>query len=67
MDFSWYYFVGRNKLGFEYKDIGRLTLTLFNKMYKHYKDTFDMELRLKNANITYQEAFTKQQESEEWF
>lgn len=67
MDFSWYYFVGRNKLGFEYKEVGRLTLTLFNKLYKHYKDTFDMELRLKNANVTYQEAFNKQQEEQEWF
>lgn len=67
MDFSWYYFVGRNKLGFEYKEVGRLTLTLFNKLYKHYKDNFDMELRLKKANMTYQEAYSKQQESEEWF
>lgn len=67
MDFSWYYFVGRNKLGFEYKEVGRLTLTLFNKLYKHYKDTFDMELRLKNANVTYEEAFNKGQQEQEWF
>ncbi len=67
MDFTWYYFVGRNKLGFEYKQVGRLTLTLFNKLYKHYKDNFDMELRLKNANVTYEEAFNRQQEEQEWF
>lgn len=67
MDFSWYYFVGRNKLGFEYKEVGRLTLTLFNKLYKHYKDTFDMELRLNKANMTYEEAFNKQQQEQEWF
>ena len=67
MDFSWYHFIGRNKLGFEYNEVGRLTLTLFNKLYKHYKDTFDIELRLKNNNLTYQEAFSKQQESEQWF
>jgi len=26
-----------------------------------------MELRLKNANMTYEEAFNKQQEEQEWF
>lgn len=67
MDFTWYYFIGRNKLGFEYKEVGRLTLTLFNKLYKHYKDNFDMELRLKNANVTYEEAFNNQQQEKEWF
>ena len=54
-------------MGFKYNEVGRLTLTLFNKLYKHYKDTFDIELRLKNNNLTYQEAFSKQQESEQWF
>ena len=67
MDFTWYYFVGRVKLGFKYNEVGRLTLTLFNKLYKHYKDNFDMELRLKNANMTYEEAFNRQQEEQEWF
>lgn len=67
MDFSWYYFVGRNKLGFKYKEVGRLTLTLFNKLYKHYKNNFDMELRLQKANMTYEEAFNKQIEEQEWF
>ena len=44
-----------------------MTLTTFNKFYKHYKDTFDLETRLRNANMTYQEAFRKTQKSEEWF
>lgn len=43
-----------------------MTITLFNKLYKHYKDTFDLEMRLKNANITYEEAFNKAQQQEEW-
>ena len=67
MDFSWYYFIGRNKLGLSYKETGRITLTLFNKLYQHYKDDFDIELRLKNANITYEEVYNKSQKSEEWF
>lgn len=48
------------------KETGRLTLTMFNKMYGHYKDNFDLEMRLKNANMTYEEAYKKSQEAEEW-
>lgn len=40
---------------------------MFNKLYKHYKDNFDMEMRLKNANCTYQEAFQRAMKEEEWF
>ena len=43
-----------------------MTLTLFNKLHKHYKDTFDMEMRLTKAGITYEEAYKKAQEDEEW-
>lgn len=43
-----------------------MTLTLFNKLYKHYKDTFDMEMRLTKAGITYEEAYQKAQKDEEW-
>lgn len=44
-----------------------MTLTTFLKLYKHYQDTFDLELRLKNANVTYAEALKKAQKSDEWF
>lgn len=44
-----------------------MTLTLFNKLYAHYKDTFDIEMRLKNTNTTYAEAWEKSQKDEEWF
>ena len=44
-----------------------MTLTMFNKLYEHYKNDFDLELRLKNANMTYKEAFEQQQKDEEWF
>ena len=54
-------------MGFTFKEVSRLTITSFNKFYKHYKNDFDLEMRLKNANVTYQEAFNKAQKSEEWF
>lgn len=39
---------------------------MFSKFYTHYKNNWDMEMRLKNANVTYSEAYIKAQESEEW-
>lgn len=42
-------------------------MTTFNKLYKHYKDNFDLEMRLKASNTTYEEAYKKSQKSEEWF
>ena len=44
-----------------------MTLTLFNRMYAHYKDTFDMEMRLKHAGMTYAEAYKRSQQEQEWF
>lgn len=67
IDFSFYYFIGRAKLGLTFKETGRLTLTTFNRLYQHYKNNFDLELRLKNANITYEEAYNKVNDQEEWF
>lgn len=43
-----------------------MTLTLFNKLYKQYKECFDMELRLMKLGVTYEEAYNKAQKSEEW-
>ena len=67
IDFSWFYFIGRTRLNLTFKEVGRLTITTFNKLYGHYKATFDLEMRLKNANVTYAEAFEKAQKAEEWF
>lgn len=50
-----------------HKETGRLTLTLFDKLYGHYKDDWDYEMRLKNANMTYKEAYIKSQKAQEWF
>lgn len=66
IDFSWFWFIGRAKLNLTFKETGRLSLRMFNKLYQHYKDNFDMEMRLMNANVTYEDAFKKSQQSEEW-
>ena len=67
IDFSWFYYIGKTKLGLSFKETGRLTLTMFNKLYGHYKDNWDLELRLFHANMTYKDAFVKSQQDEEWF
>lgn len=66
IDFSWFWFIGKTKLGLSFHETGRLTLTMFNKLYGHYKDTWDYEMRLSKANMTYAEAFVKSQKEEEW-
>ncbi len=40
---------------------------MFNKLYGHYKDVWDMEMRFSKANMTYAEAHIKSQKDEEWF
>lgn len=40
---------------------------MFNKLYGHYKDTFDLEMRLSKANLTYEEAYIQSMKAEEWF
>ena len=49
-------YVGHCLLGFTEKEVGRMTLRTFNKFYKCYKDNFDLEMRLKLSNTTYEEA-----------
>lgn len=44
-----------------------MTLTLFNKMYGHYQDVFDLELSLRLKGITYAEAKANQEREKEWF
>ena len=40
---------------------------MFNKLYGHYKNNFDIEMRLTHANVTYAEAYARAQKEEEWF
>ncbi len=49
-----------------FKETGRLTLTTFNKMYMHYKNNWDMEMRMRKANLTHAEAYKKAMQEEEW-
>lgn len=44
-----------------------MTLTLFNRLYEHYKDDWDYEMILRSGRITYSEAYEKAQKAEEWF
>lgn len=67
MDLSWFYQIGRTKLALTTKEIGRMTLTLFNKLYDHYKQTFDFEMMLYKSGLTHTEAYNKSQESDKWF
>ena len=67
IDFSWFWFIGKTRLGLSFHETGRLTLTMFNRLYGHYKDAWDMEMRLTQKNMTYREAYAKSQKDEEWF
>ena len=66
VDIYWFLTIAMTRLGFSKTEAGRLTVITFNKFYQRYKDTFDLEMRLKNANVTYEEALKKAQRQEEW-
>lgn len=44
-----------------------MTIRTFNKLYKCYKDNFDLELSLKLSRTTYAEARKQSIENEDWF
>ncbi len=67
IDFSWFYLIGKTKLGLSYRETGRLTIKLFNRLYQHYKNTFDYELMLRLSGSTYERAVQKANEAEDWF
>lgn len=50
-----------------FKEVGRITLRSFMKLYKHYKNNFDLEMRLKNKNMTYEELYNQSQKNNRWF
>lgn len=41
-------------------------MTMFNKLYGHYKYMWDLEMRLTHYNMTHEEAYQKSQRDEEW-
>lgn len=68
IDFTWFYFIGRTRFNMTFKEIGRMTVTTFMRFYQHYKNTFDIEMRLSKANTTYAEAEAKAYQQEtSWF
>ena len=67
IDFTWFYFIGATKLGLSYREVGRITITLFNKLYSHYKNVFDLEARIHYARTTYADVEKKANAAEEWF
>lgn len=67
IDFSWIYFIGMAKLNLSVKEISKLTIKNFLKLYQQYKDNFDLEMRLRLSNTTYAELEAKMDKSEEWF
>lgn len=44
-----------NKLGFSEKEVGRMTLGKFKKLYRAYKQSFDIEMTLKNKKLRYKD------------
>lgn len=67
IDFTWFWFIGRAKLGLTFKETGRLTLRMFGKLYQHYKNDHDLEMRLWKNDKTYADAYKQAQQDEEWF
>ena len=67
IDFTFFYFIGITRLKLTEKRVGRMTYYLFNKLYQHYKDVFDLELRLKTRDMTYRELYKKSKQEDEWF
>lgn len=64
IDFTWFFFVGVNKLGLPPKAVGRLTIRTFFKLFQHYKDMFDAELALTRLQKTFREAEAEHYRSE---
>ena len=66
INFSWFRFIGRKKLGYTNRETMRLTLREFNQEYQIYKDDFDYELCLRLTRTTYEQAKQKARQAEEW-
>lgn len=58
--------MGHTILNFSEKEIGRMTLRKFMKLYSHYKNNFDIEMQLKKGGITYAKLNELQIQDEEW-
>lgn len=43
-----------------------MTLRKFNKFYQQYKNTFDLEMMMKNTNTTYAQLKARSEKEDEW-
>ena len=66
LNFYWFYYIGSVKLHLTLKEIGRMTLTTFNRLYEEYKKDFDLELMLNKTRTTYHTAEEKARRADEW-
>lgn len=68
INFAWYYFIGRTRLGLSSdKEVGRLTFRRFRALHQAYKDTFDIETYLRANGSTYAKLEAQSMSDEEWF
>lgn len=67
IDFTWFYIVGVKNLNLSYKQVGRLTLRLFNKLHQQYKNLFDLEMHLYKSGTSYAQLKAKAQQNQFWF
>lgn len=67
INFIWFYFIGKAKLGLTFKETGRLTYAMFMSLYKVYKETWDFEHMLIASQKTYAWAEAKAEQDESWF
>lgn len=54
-------------MNFSEKEIGKMTLRKFMKLYEQYKSNFDLEMTLKAKGCTYAKLAELQIQDEEWF
>ena len=55
--------MGHSIFGFTVKEVGRMTINLFYKLYFHYKNLHDFNI----SKMTYKNLEEKQIKDEEWF
>lgn len=68
IDFGWFLFVGRARLGLSSdREVMRLTVRDFMARYGAYQRVFDTENMLRANNTTYAAVQAKQEQDEEWF
>ncbi len=62
--------MGHTLLGYAEKEIGRMTVRKFLKLYEHYKLNFDLELKMRSSGTTYEQLEKLQEKNGgdgEWF